>query len=248
MRTVAKRIECAVSLLSAVINKKRDLADHLAEKLATEVTSDEKERAYFLDMVTSGQAGTIQRRREARDRIHAVRGYRAARPIDDAMDLLFSKWYHPIIAELARCTGFQEDPAWIARTLLPPITPEEAAEALEVLLYAGFLVRGEDGRLTPPAPNFTTEHQLAPARGVTLAAMHRWMLARAIGALDLFPREERHFSTMSIALPAERVGEFKSFIERFEEELMGRFGTGAEAERVYQLSLQLFPLTEPARS
>jgi uncharacterized protein (TIGR02147 family) len=79
---------------------------------------------------------------------------------------------------------------------------------------------------------------------VAVADLHREMLTRASEALDTVPRDERQFATVSLTLPEAAVGELKRSITRFVEETTGRYAEGNEArERVYQLSVQLIPLS-----
>ncbi|MFN7142750.1 MAG: TIGR02147 family protein [Myxococcota bacterium] len=248
VRGFAKKVECSPSLLSSVMGGTRDLAAPLAEKVCAAMGLDAEEKTYFLDLVAMEQAETRAQRREAVDRVMAVRRFRSAPRIVDAMYLIFSRWYYPAIHELARCTDFREDPAWIARTLVPAITEAEAAEALEVLVAADFLVRGEDGRLRAANTTLATEHEVGRVAAPALVALNRWVFERAPDALEAFPADERHFGTLALALSASAVPELKKVITRFEEEVFSRFGALQDADRVYQVAVQCFPISAVTRS
>lgn len=248
VRGFAKKVGCSPALLSSIMSGTRDLAAAMVERVADGLGLDPDEKTYFQLLVEWEQGGTVKARRQALDRLMALRRFKAARRIEDTLYLVFSRWYYPAIVELSRCVGFREDPAWIAATLMPPITPEEAAEALDVLVGCGFLAPGPDGRLRPVDVTWATEHEVDRITGHLLADMHRWLLARAPQALEEFAPTERHFGTLSLALTPAAYTEAKAAVARFEEEMLARFG-GVEAPgRVFQLSVQLFPLSRPTGS
>lgn len=248
VRGFAKKVDCSPSLLSSVMNGSRDLAAPLAEKVVLAMGLDPDEKGFFLDLVAMEQAETRAQRREAVDRVMGVRRFRSSPQIVDAMYLIFSRWYYPAILELARCASFREDAAWIARTLVPAITEAEATEALVMLITAGFLVRGDDGVLVAAGTSWATEHEVERVMSSGLVTMHRWVTGRAPDALEEFPKEERHFGTLALAIPEAALPELKKTITRFEEEVFSRFGALKDPERVFQVSVQAFPISRPTRS
>jgi uncharacterized protein (TIGR02147 family) len=244
LRGFAKKVGCSPAQLSSITNSTRNISPLHADAASAAMGHDAPAHAYFLDLIEFEQASTRPLRRQALDRIMTVRRFRSARRIVDGMYLVFSRWYLPAIVELARCAGFRPDPAWIATTLVPAITLEEANEALDVLVEVGFLVPAEGGALHPAEPTWATEHEeVGRVASVALANLHRSHLSRAAEALDLFNKDERHFGTLALAVPDERVDELKRIVTRFEEEVLSRFASGPEPHRVYQVCVQLFPVS-----
>ena len=147
-RTLARKAGCSPALLSAVTHGQRGLAPGTATALAAamELTGDHLE--YFLKLIAYEQAESRAARALAYERLVAIRTYRRARGLADSAWLIFTRWYIPAVAELTRCEGFRADSQWIASTLRPPITPEQAEEALEVLFAAGMLRREASGAHT----------------------------------------------------------------------------------------------------
>lgn len=243
-RALARRLKCSPSLLSAVMAGTRDLARPLAEHLTDAMSLAAEERAYFLDLVSFEQAETRAQRSQAMERVMATRRYRTAARVADGAWLVFTRWYYAAIVELTRCVGFQEDPAWIARTLRPPVTEEQAREALEALLAAGILVRGDDGAITPAAEIWATDHQVTRLASAGIAELHRWFLARASESLDTLPGTQRHLTSVSIPVSPALLAEIKKMISRFNEEVIGRaVASTVPREQVVQLSIQLLPVT-----
>jgi uncharacterized protein (TIGR02147 family) len=71
------------------------------------------------------------------------------------------------------------------------------------------------------------------------------MLERARDAIEAFDPEERHLGAVTVAVPASLVPRLKQEVAAFQERVMHLCDTAAEdKDRVYQLNLQLFPLSD----
>jgi len=248
VRGLARKLECSPSMLSSVLNGSRDLSASVAERLVELLALDEAERDYFKLLVEVEQAPIRARKRAARDEAMAMRRYHLAPRVEDAAYLLFSRWYYPAVLELTRCVGFRPDPLWIAATLQPTVSPEEAADALSTLSSAGLLTVGPDGVMRASEEVFVTDHEATRVVSRALAPFHRLMLERAAGTLTEVTRDRRHLTTVTLALSEPLLAEIKGLMSRLNEEVIGRSTQDPEAtgarDRVYQLSMQLIPLTQ----
>ena len=153
----------------------------------------------------------------------------------------------PAVAELARCAGFQADPAWIARQLRPTITEDEAAEALADLVGLGLLVRDEGGRLVRGSESWATEHEVDQnIVAMALHELHKQGMNRALDALERDPHTERQFGVVTAAIPAGELEALKALVARFQESFMHRCDAAeGQPNQVYQLNVQFFALSEP---
>lgn len=248
VRQAATKLGCSPALLSAVQGGTRDIHPPHTEKLAALVTEDGEAQAYFLALVDYEQGETLARKRDALRRVMAMRRFRTGRRLVDSTWDLFAHWYIPAVTELARCEGFREDPAWIAAVMRPRITVEQAEEALVVLQEGGFLARGEDGHLRPTEAVFRTDHEVARVERIAVAEWHRTLLERAREALDSLPAPERHFASASLPMSPELLKELKAVISTFMEDVTSRTtGHPTDRDRVYQLCVQLFPVSGNTR-
>lgn len=235
-------------MLSGVTNAQRDVSDRQAEALAEAMGLDADERTYFFDLVALEQAETRARRQEALARVMARRRFRASREIVDAMYAIFERWYFAAILELVRCEGFVEDPAWIAATLRPTITAEEARGALVTLVDLGLLVRDPEGRLVPSAVSFRTDHEVERIVGLVVGRNQQWMLRRAAEAIEEFRPDERHYTTTTLAASEASLAAAKRLANHFQEELLGLAEADATPPtQVVQVSLQIMPLSVRTR-
>ena len=246
LRTLAGRLGCSPALLSGIVNGHRDLDDARGEGLCRALELDQQRRHYFLDLVVVEQSTSRGLRRAALERVLATRNFHGARRIEESAWRLFSRWSYPAVAELARCQGFRADPAWVAATLRPQISVEEAAGALATLQELGLLVQDAAGQWGPGSSALVTEHHV-DQRIIALALreLHQEMILRAARSLVRDPADERQFGVVTTAVPRALVEDLKTMVARFLEEVMQRCEQATEdRDVVYQLNVQLFPLSE----
>ena len=131
------------NFLKLVMDGKRNLSAQSIDSFARVLKLTESEVNYFRCLVAFAQAESVPDKNAHFERLCQLRRRpRATIMTTESFDVL-THWYYVAIAELVDCPGFTPDPAWIAATLVPSISEEEAAEALRVLLAHGVLQRLE---------------------------------------------------------------------------------------------------------
>ena len=146
-----------------------------------------------------------------------------------------------MVRELAARADFAADPRWIKAQIRPTISVAQARAALGTLLKLGLLVHDEaTGRLVRGEPTLTTGHEV---RSVAVRAYHRQMIEQAALALEAVPPESRDISALTVCVRASSIGELKQRVHRFREEMLDLCDREESPEQVYQLNIQLFPLT-----
>ncbi len=162
--------------------------------------------------------------------------------LDRDMLEYLSVWYNPVIREMASLPSFRDDPHWIAQTIFPRITHEEARQALELLKRLGMLVESpETGQLVPQNTHIKTGSSV---RSMAVLRYHQVSLEIARNALITTKAQERDFQAITIPISEGLVEEFKMEITQFWQRLMQKSENCATPDRVYQLNIQLFPLTQ----
>jgi uncharacterized protein (TIGR02147 family) len=242
LRAFSKRAGLRSSnYLKLVMDGDRNLTPEMAARFARACALRGHAAGYFCELVLFNQARSADERERAYAHLSRFKRYRKVYRLDRAQEAYYSRWYIPVIRELAARSDFSEDPQWIAKRLLPPITPREAAHALAVLLELSLLVRDEEGRLRQSEPVVQTADR---PLGHHVVNFHRAMMERAAEALDRVPREQREIASLTFCLPEARALELKAQLERFRDELMHSYSGDAGRGRVMQLNLQFFPLTQ----
>ncbi|MDD9933522.1 MAG: TIGR02147 family protein [Myxococcales bacterium] len=226
--------------LKLVMDGERNLSEEMAPRFAKACgLADEAER-YFVLLVAFNQARTVEERNRCYSRLRRHRRFREAHKLDGAQDMYHSRWYLPAIRELSAADGFTDDPRWIARRLLPPISPKDAKTALDTLLELGLLERGDDGHLEQAEPTVSTGPEV---RSLHLANFHRTMMEHAKGSIDRVAAGERDISSLTLCLGEDGLERIKRAIQRFRKELLEIEDLEAEPRQVVQVNFQLFPLS-----
>lgn len=153
---------------------------------------------------------------------------------------VISEWYHFAILELVEIRKFKEDPAWIGKRL--GIDQHLAAEALDRLMRLHFLKRNSRDRITLSRANNTTlgaklscsAHQLQQTQ----------FLHKAIDAMKLTPIEKRSQTSLTIAIPQNKLPLATEMINNFRREFNRVMSDSVSKDEVYQLVLSFFPLTK----
>ncbi len=228
------------NFIKLVMDGQRNLGPQAIEKVAKALKLDEEAAQFFETLVNLNQANTVAERNRAFERVAANRRFRAAKKLDGPLFDYLAHWYYPAVRELAARPDFQEDPAWVAKTLMPEIEPRQAKAALKNLENLGLLVRDANQRLVRGEASLTTGHEV---RSVVVPAYHLQMIERAGQSVTAVPPEERDVSALTVCIREGSLADVKARIRRFREELMDRCDTETEPERVYQLCVQFFPLS-----
>jgi len=80
-------------------------------------------------------------------------------------------------------------------------------------------------------------------RSILVPAYHRQMIERAASSIETVPRDERDVSALTVCIRASSVADLKERVHRFREEMLDVCDREEDPERVYQLCIQLFPLS-----
>lgn len=231
------------NFLKLVIKGERNLGDESIPRFAKALGLKGDERRFFRNLVDFEQAKTAEDKNAAYEKVAASTRFRQARRIDHDLFSYLSNWYYPAIREMSARADFKDDPEWIATQLLPNITPEEAAKALEVLFDLELLIRDEDGSIHRGDPSLTTGHEV---HALAVGNYHRQMLNQASTSISRIPHLERDISALTVCIDGATRREVKDRIHDFRERLLDLCDRVEEPKRVYQLNIQFFPLTGPA--
>jgi uncharacterized protein (TIGR02147 family) len=228
------------NFLQLVMKGQRDLSAQMALHFAKGCGLGGHQADYFCEMVTFCQAKTSEERNRAYERLGRFRQFRLAHRLEPAQAAYHSSWYIPAIRELVALPDFVEDPKWIGNALRPAISPTQAREALSVLQELGLLVRDASGTLRQSTPLLTT----GPGPlGHHVVNYHRSMLEQAARALDEVSREERDISALTLCVSQRSFQRLRERIDSFRQELLQLAELDGPADRVVQVGLQLFPLS-----
>jgi len=251
-RWVSKRLGSTdPGLLANLVSGRRSLAGaRITDWIALlELEGDAAE--YFRALVSFEDAIDQPTATRAWAQLAEIRARRADPAIGPDSFELLGAWYVPAVRELVACVDFDDDPAWIAARLDPPITVDEAERAIAIALRLGFLRRGDEGRLVRAEPSARTPNEVT---GLATWPFHRDGNALVERSLQLLRSGERPgyeretlFLGNVTALPGSQLADLRAelfqLFFKVSAEADARAERGDPCDRVVLLSLSLVPVT-----
>lgn len=228
--------------LKLVIDGQRNLSLEMAARFAKACRLEGQAAEYFKLLVAFDQAADDDQRNALHDELMKLTRFRATHRLEVAQTEYHSRWYIPAVRELVGCPAFVDDPAWIVRVLMPPISEKEAGHALAVLEGLMLVERDERGKLRQANRAVTTGPQ---PTGWQVRNYHAEMMRGAVRAMQELPPEERYVAGLTLSGSARTAARVRQRIIDFRQELIALCDADPEGARVFQVGFQMFPLTEP---
>lgn len=238
LRAFARHLGLSPAFVSYVFQEKRHLSPQIAIKIAKKLNWSAQEQKYFLSLIEFenpkteiGQEAAIEQIRKLNSSKMSIESLEA-----DAFAVM-SVWYHNAILILLTMKNKKHTIESIAQRLkLDQLDTEAALHRLKKLN----LVRVDGNEWFPTHSLFSVKSSPSSA----IRSYHKQMLKMAGEALEQQSFEEREFSNLTITVDPKQLELAKKKIREFTKE-MAQLLDGSTASEVYQLSVQLFKLTQP---
>ncbi len=223
-----------------VMDGERNLTHRNVRKFAKGLNLGDREALFFENLVFYTQAKDVEERNFYRKNLDVARSQDDRLLLTRDQHEVLSTWFPMAIRELILTQGFKPQPKWIASRFDYRFTPQEAKEALELLLRVG-LIREDEQTGT-----FHLSHPSLQTQDVTKSdaaiLFHQKMSDLAKKALEEQTAQQRCFSSLTVAVRKEDLKKAFKRIHQFRNELDSYFGQSESFDSVYQLNLQLFRL------
>ena len=226
--------------LQMVMSGERSLTPQSALKVASLLSLRASDEEFFLLLVGFNQAKSIAKKKQLIGRMYALtRSGEATAPVR-ILGLDFA-WYNFVILEMATCRGFRLNPETAYWALGQRVSRKDVREALCFLETQGFVQSiGDENYALLNAQQVRTPDEV---RSLNVQDIHRQACANAADSLSL-PLADREFQSITLALSKARFQELKTELKSITDELVGSYADDAQAEEVYQINLQAFPVTQ----
>lgn len=224
------------SFLSAVLKGKKNLGDDLRVRLAKIMDLQGDCETYFHTLVQFNQVKDMENKNYWFRQLSRFRSSRA-QLVGEGQFRFYSKWYYAAIWNWVAMHPGQGSPVRIAGALLPSITVEQAQTALQDLVEMGLLRKLANG-YRPEGTHLTTEPEVS-----SLAVKNHILELNDIAArlLDSVPACRRQYNTLMFQVSEKGFVAIKDRIRQFQEELRDILDRDKGEDRIYTLSMNLFP-------
>lgn len=224
------------SLLPAVLKGRRNLSQNLRVQFAMALKLGERDARYFDLLVQFNQAKGMEEKNHFFGQLSKFRASRAQILQESQMEF-FSKWTYSAVRNYFGMDSKQGNPSVIGAKLLPKVPAAEVQEAIRLLTDLGLIKKTANGYTVTDKHVFTSKDvQAKSARG------HIKELTRmSMEVLDEIPPEARQYNALMFTISPEGFVTVKDRIRSFLEELREIIDRDQKEDRIYTLTLQLFP-------
>lgn len=242
VRYIAEKVGFkSASFYCQLINRRSNISLELAQKFCEFFKFTPNQSEYFIALICYNQAKSHDEKKLYFEKLTSFRSSRI-KNIDSKFFEYYDKWYYSAIRELLFFYKFKDNYKELSKQLEPPISPQQAESAIKRLHKWGFIQKDENSFFVRSDNRSTTTGPDAESFYINNYQTAVLQLARA--ALDYFPREQRQFSTLTMSLSEKGYERFLDELQQMRSRLLSIAEQDSEENRVYQLNLQLFPLTK----
>jgi uncharacterized protein (TIGR02147 family) len=136
---------------------------------------------------------------------------------------------------------FKDNFKLLAETVLPPIKTCEATASVELLLKLGLIKKRPDGTYVQVDTALTAESGVA---SLAIRKFNKEMAMHAVAAIENFIKTERTIFGITVGVSQEMYEIINAEIAAFKDRIVTLVSRDEKCERVYQLNMQFFPMSQ----
>jgi uncharacterized protein (TIGR02147 family) len=202
------------------------------------------EAEYFETLVLFCKAKTEMERKLCFEKLFSISMVKANR-LEAHQYEFFQKWYYSAIWAIINCSGFNGNYRALARQCSPAITAWDAKRAVLLLERLRFIAKDPDGKYHTTSSNLTTGSKW---QSLAIEQYQHEMMRLADASIEHYKKPERDLSTVTLNVAESALPEIRDHINRFRSSLISMINNYRGSDRVYQLNVQLFPLSVDLRN
>ncbi len=239
-RLISQKVQVDPGQLVKILQGQRHISERLIPNFSDFLKLDHKQREYFACLVRFNKAKTGEETKLYYEKITALREMSLPQVKVD-QDSFYQKWFYSVVRVLFAFYHFDGDYKKLASFLSPPISEQEAREAVELLLKLGFIEKdGESEEL-----RLTNRFITGGGNWRMMAVRHFQQQTIQLSERSLLndPPEDRDISSLTVTLHRDEMEEFREMIAEFRKTTLRRvMETDREPDSVYQLNIQFIPV------
>lgn len=238
-RYIGNRVGMDSSYVTRLFQKKVHLVEDQIPRFGRLLGLDERELEFFSCLVAFNKARTETEAQVLHERLSRLRGVGYVELSRDRREF-FASWHAVAFRNLLDMRPFDGDFATLGASLHPPVDAGTARHDLDLLQRLGLVVRDESGRWTIPDVHL---HSGFDHGDPAIRAFQDDTMELARRSLREDPPDTREIGTMTMNIGGEQLPALKGLVREFMENVARLVDDGSPSDRVYQLNVQLFPMS-----
>ena len=238
-RFFGQKIGLDAGNLVKIMQGKRHLSAACVQRFVEYAKFSNREAKYFETMVQFKKAKRVKDNKVLFEKLMAIQRIDPQR-LEPMQYEFYREWYHTVILALLHITPFKGDYKVLADSTNPQISVKQAKESCELLLRLNLIRKEKDGTLIPTSNTITTgEHW----KSFAIRSFQGQCIKLAEEAFDRHSPDERDISTVTIAVSRDDIDEIRRITSEYRRSVLQIASSSDNADQVYQLNIQLFPLS-----
>lgn len=230
--------------LKMVIDRQRNLGNKtLPLYLKALDLSNKKEAALFELLVKYDQSKNIDEKTQLFERILGEKKKTTASILESNQYMLLSKWYVVTTYVLIGMKSFCSTEESLLKAFGQKISKTKLQKALQILIETGLIIKKDD-YYTQTSGSITTPDKI---KAIAVNKYHESMVHLSLESLKTDKVEKRNFNGVTIAIGPKNYDMLIKKLNEFRKEINEMTSNDEEATQVYQLCVNLFPLTEEVK-
>ena len=225
-----------------LVTGKRNISEESGNIIAKKLKFNARETKYLLYCIHYQHHPSLEKRTYYYDKIIELRLKYGGGDFNDLQVEYLSKWYHQVILELIIVQPEMTNSKKIAELLRPNIRPLEAEKSLQVLEKLKFI------KFNKMSKKYIINHSQIRIdlvdNGLMVKKYQSAMLDVAKSNLFDIREKDREYTSLTFRTSHKKFQEMKSKISDFMEKLFLEEEDPEDAEVLYHLNVNLFPVTD----
>lgn len=238
-RYLGSRLNIDPSQLLKIVQGQLHLSRAKVESVIQYCKLNSKESEYFRLLVGYNKAKNAAEARMYFDKLAAISGVHFTELEKDQYSF-FTRWYYSAIWCALNVFDCDDNYEELGLFVLPAIEPSQVRESLDLLKRLQLIKKNDQGFWKSTDQNISTGESWR-----TLAVrQHQQEMIRIAGeSLDRVAPGERDVSSVTLGVSEESLAEMRAVTEEYRRNMIRISNQSEPTDRVYQLNVQLFPLT-----
>ena len=216
--------------LKLVCDGKTRLSKVGTQKVAKALKLSKLQTEYFNNMVQYCDSEDILEKKAALKKLQNIAKNSKVRIVGSDACKYFESWWNPVLRELQ-----------ISNMLFGGVTRIDVQEALDFLVDAGFLKKSTTNTYEQTDMAISGSSDAIPK---AIRSMHQQMTMLAAKIIDGLPKSERNISGLTVAANKQTYDRVVNELDICRKKIAAIVGDAEEANRVYRINLQIFPVTK----
>lgn len=240
-RMMGEALGLHTSNVFRILNKETHLPARCQSRAVDYLGLTERSASYFLLLVGYARERSGKARQEMLEKAMALRDVNRV-DLGEKELAYFRDWWVAAVRGVLEMVHGKAHPAEIARKLQPQVTEAQVAAALELLLELGLVKKGVSGTLLVGDPHLGVSR--GPEKVQAVRHYQRQALSLATEALERFSPEVRDVTTLTMAVDAQVFAQVRDLLRECRLQIQKNSEAAKSPDRVMQLVMAYFPLTQ----